>query len=84
MYLHSRPFQSFHPFQQMPAELTYHLNPVYIWAIFMLYNLIQPFISISIHSLDYRAALIFMNFVGLYLFLRHVRIDFTLRLTMNQ
>ena len=54
----------------------------------MLYNLLKPLISgvmsISIHSLDYRAALILMNMFGLYLFLRHVRIDFTLRLTMNQ
>jgi hypothetical protein len=41
-------------------------------------------ISVSIYSLDYRAALIIMNVSGLYLFLRHVRIDFALRLTMNQ
>ena len=72
----------------MPMDLTYHLNPLYVWAIFMGCNLIQPLISgiisISIYSLDYRAALIFMNMVGLYLFLQHVRIDFTLRLTMNQ
>jgi hypothetical protein len=68
----------------MPMDLTYHLNPLYAWAIFMVCNVIQPLISISIHSLDYRAALIFMNMVGLYLFLQHVRIDFTLRLTMNQ
>jgi hypothetical protein len=68
----------------MPMDLTYHLNPLYVWVIFMGFNLIQPLISISIHSLDYRAALIFMNVVGLYLFLQHVRIDFTLRLTMNQ
>jgi len=68
----------------MPTNLTYHLNPLYIWGVFMLYNLIQPLISISIRSLDYRAALILMNVVGLYLFLRHVRIDFALRLTMNQ
>lgn len=72
----------------MPAEFTTHLNPLYVWAVFMLYNLLKPLISgvisVSIHSLDYRAALILMNMFGLYLFLRHVRIDFTLRLTMNQ
>lgn len=54
----------------------------------MLYNMIKPLISgvisISINSLDYRAVLILMNLFGLYLFLRHVRFDFTLRLTMNQ
>jgi len=72
----------------MPTEMTYHLNPLYVWAVFMLYNMIKPLISgvisISINSLDYRAVLILVNVVGLYLFLRHVRIDFTLRLTMNQ
>ena len=28
----------------MPVDLTYHLNPIYIWAIFMVFNLIQPLI----------------------------------------
>ena len=69
---------------RMPMDLTYHLNPLYVWAIFMGFNVIQPLISNSVYSMDYRAALIFMNVAGLYLFLRHVRIDFTLRLTMNQ
>lgn len=54
----------------------------------MLYNMIKPLISgvisESIYSLDYRAVLILVNVFGLYVFLRHVRIDFTLRLTMNQ
>ena len=54
----------------------------------MLYNVLKPIISgiisVSLHSLDYRAVLILVNVFGLYLFLRHVRIDFTLRLTMNQ
>jgi hypothetical protein len=68
----------------MPVDLTYRLSPLYVWVIFMLYNVIQPLISVSIYSLDYRAALIIMNVSGLYLFLRHVRIDFALRLTMNQ
>ena len=72
----------------MPLDFTYNLNPLYVWGVFMLYNFTKPLISelisVSIHSLDYRAALILMNLFGLYLFLRHVRIDFTLRLTMNQ
>ena len=54
----------------------------------MLYNMIKPLISglisVSIYSLDYRAVLILVNVFGLYLFLRHARIDFTFRLTMNQ
>jgi hypothetical protein len=54
----------------------------------MLYNMIKPLISglfsVYIYSLDYRAVLILVNVFGLYVFLRHARIDFTLRLTMNQ
>ncbi len=54
----------------------------------MLYNMIKPIISglisESINTLDYRAVLILVNVFGLYVFLRHARIDFTLRLTMNQ
>lgn len=54
----------------------------------MLYNMIKPLISglisVSIYSLDYRAVLILVNVIGIYMFLRHARIDFTLRLTMNQ
>ena len=73
----------------MPSEvMTYHLNPLYVWGVFMLYNMIKPLISgvisESINSLDYRAVLILVNVFGLYVFLRHVRIDFTLRLMMNQ
>lgn len=72
----------------MPAEFTTHLNPLHVWVVFMLYNILKPLISgiisVSIHTLDYRAVLILVNVVGLYLFLRHVRIDFTLRVTMNQ
>jgi len=72
----------------MPTEMTYHLNPLYVWGVFMLYNMIKPLISglisVYIYSLDYRAVLILVNVFGLYVFLRHARIDFTLRLTMNQ
>jgi hypothetical protein len=38
----------------------------------------------ALFSVDYRVLLIGLNMIGLYLFLRHARIDFTMRITMNQ
>lgn len=73
------------------ADINYHMSPLYIWFIFLLWNMLNASIS-SIHfygllntffSLDYRILLIILNTIGLYLFLRHARIDFTIRVAMN-
>ncbi len=66
-----------------------HITPFYVWLAFMLYNWFHTnigFYSIihAIVSMDYRVLLISLNLIGLYLFLRHVRIDFTMRVRMNQ
>lgn len=79
-----------HPFSAMP-EYDYRMSPLHVWCVFMVYNLFSASIGVlnmhgllhTIFSLDYRVLLIGMNMIGLYLFLRHVRIDFTLRMVMN-
>jgi len=75
----------------MNANVAYNHNasPFYVWIAFMIYNLFQTNIGLytllhSIVSIDYRLLLIAMNFIGLYLFLRHARFDFTIRVRMNQ
>ncbi len=87
----SIPFH-FIPFHSMPhADINYHMSPLYFWFIFLLWNTLNASIG-SIHfygilnaffSLDYRIGLIVLNTIGLYLFLRHARIDFTFRVAMN-
>jgi len=37
----------------------------------------------ALFSVDYRVLLIALNALGLYLFLRHARINFTMRIAMN-
>lgn len=81
-----------HPSRQiMPVDIDYYVSPFLVWCVFMVYNLLHATIGVLnpygllhvIFSLDYRILLIGMNMIGLYLFLRHVRIDFTLRMVMN-
>ena len=82
------------PFHSIPmphADINYHMSPLYIWFIFLLWNTLNATIgSINFYgllnaffSLDYRIGLIVLNTIGLYLFLRHARIDFTIRVAMN-
>jgi hypothetical protein len=73
----------------MPVDINYlNVSPLYVWGMFMLYNWFQSrgglygFLN-TIISLDYRVLLVTINVVGVYLFLRHARIDFTLRIAMN-
>jgi hypothetical protein len=73
------------------ADVAYHhhASPFYVWIAFIIYNWFQTNIGLytlihSIVSIDYRLLLIAMNFIGLYIFLRHARIDFTIRVRMNQ
>jgi len=76
----------------MPVDLDYQMSPLHILGIFFIYNLFHAGIGAfnyygllhALFSLDYRILLIGMNIIGLYLFLRHARIDFTLKITMNQ
>ena len=76
----------------MPVDIDYRTSPLQIWFIFVLYNIItanmREFnlygILNALFSLDYRMLLIGLNMIGLYLFLRHTRIDFTMRIAMNQ
>ena len=75
----------------MNANVAYnhHASPFYVWIAFIIYNWFQTNIGLytllhSIVSIDYRLLLIAMNFIGLYIFLRHARIDFTIRVRMNQ
>ncbi len=80
------------PFHSMPhADINYHMSPLNFWFIFLLWNTLNASIG-SIHfngilnaffSLDYRIGIIVLNTIGLYLFLRHARIDFTFRVAMN-
>ena len=75
----------------MPVDIDYRMSPLHIWCVFMVYNLISASIGVLnmhgllniIFSLDYRILLIGMNMIALYLFLRHARIDFTMRIIMN-
>lgn len=73
----------------MPNDIVYdHASPFYVWCIFMLYNWFQSNFGLygllnAVLSLDYRILLILLNAIGLYMFLRHVRIDFTVRMAMN-
>jgi hypothetical protein len=73
----------------MNADADYrHITPFYVWIAFILYNWFQTNIGLyallhSIVSIDYRILLITMNFIGLYIFLRHVRLDFTIHVRMN-
>ena len=76
----------------MPVDIDYRTSPLQIWFIFVLYNIITASmkefnlygILNALFSVDYRVLLIGLNMIGLYLFLRHARIDFTMRITMNQ
>lgn len=75
----------------MPVDIDYNVSPLHIWFVFVLYNIITASVRefnlyglLNIFfSLDYRILLITLNMVGLYLFLRHARIDFTMRIAMN-
>jgi hypothetical protein len=69
-------------------ELLYNVSPISVWILFMVYNWLHSQINIyalltALFSLDYRILLVLLNIAGLYMFLRHARIDFTLRVTMN-
>ena len=74
----------------MPVNLEYiNISPLYVWILFMTYNWLHSTFNFyalmnAIFSLDYRMLLVILNVVGIYFFLRHVRIDFTLRLVMNE
>jgi hypothetical protein len=74
----------------MNANADYrHITPFYVWIAFIIYNWFQTNIGLytlihSIVSMDYRLLLITLNLIGLYMFLRHARIDFTIRVRMNQ
>lgn len=76
----------------MPVDIDYRTSPLQIWFIFVLYNIITASmkefnlygILNALFSVDYRVLLIGLNMIGLYLFLRHARIDFTMRIAMNQ
>jgi hypothetical protein len=73
----------------LAANVAYNnVSPLYVWIAFMIYNWFQTNISIyallnTLFSMDYRLLLIAMNFIGLYIFLRNARIDFTIRVRMN-
>ena len=75
----------------MPVDIDYRTSPLQIWFIFILYNIITASmkefnlygILNALFSVDYRVLLIGLNMIGLYLFLRHARIDFTMRIAMN-
>jgi len=75
----------------MPVDIDYNMSPLHIWFAFLVYNLftatIREFnfygILHAMFSVDYRILLIVLNVIGLYLFLRHARIDFAIRITMN-
>jgi hypothetical protein len=66
-----------------------NISPLYVWLAFVIYNWFQTNIGVygllnTIYSIDYRILLVTMNFMGLYLFLRYARIDFTIRIRMNE
>lgn len=71
------------------ANVAYNnVSPLYVWFAFMIYNCFQTNIGFYnlIHmfvSIDYRLLLIAMNCIGLYIFLRYARIDFTFHVRMN-
>ena len=75
----------------MPVDIDYQMSPFHIWFIFVLYNIITSSmrefnlygILNALFSVDYRVLLIGLNAIGLYLFLRHARINFTMRIAMN-
>lgn len=75
----------------MPVNVDYRMSPLHIWFVFMVYNLctavIREFNVYSIlhamFSVDYRILLIVLNVIGWYLFLHYARIDFAIRITMN-
>ena len=79
----------------VPREMPMDVSLIHIWAMFMMYNLLQyiigymrisNYISVLLNTillLDYRAVLVFVNIVGWYLFLRRVKVEFSLKLTMN-
>ena len=68
---------------------------IHIWLAFMVYNLLQyiigymrisNYISVFLNTilfLDYKAVLVFVNIVGWYLILRRVKVEYSLKLTMN-
>lgn len=71
------------------------VSPLYIWAVFMVYNLLRNiigymgitnYISVLLNtvlSMDYRAALILVNIIGWYLLMRRVKIEFSLKLSTS-
>lgn len=77
------------PLADVNANIEYnHITPFYVWVAFMLYNWFHTNIGFysllhAFVSMDYRVLLITMNLIGLYLFLKNVRIDFTMRVRMN-
>jgi hypothetical protein len=77
------------------SEIPMDVSLIHIWLAFMVYNLLQyiigymrisNYISVLLNTillLDYKAVLVFVNIVGLYLILRRVKVEFSLKLTMN-
>ena len=77
------------------CEMPMDVSLIHVWFAFMVYNLLQymigymrisNYISVILNTillLDYKAVLVFVNIVGLYLFLRRVKVEFSLKLTMN-
>ena len=77
----------------VPREMPMDVSVIHIWAMLMMYNLLQyiigymrisNYISVLLNTillLDYRAVLVFVNIVGWYLFLRRVKVEYSLKLT---
>jgi hypothetical protein len=87
-YLFYRPVLCNHPTIKMPVDVAYHMSPLYIWSLYILYHWFYANFNIydllnAVFSLDPRILLISINIIGLYLFLRFARIDFTMRVVMN-
>ena len=87
-YLFYGPVLFNHPTIKMPVDVAYHMSPLYIWSLYILYHWFYANFNIydllnAVFSLDPRILLISINIIGLYLFLRFARIDFTMRVVMN-
>jgi len=73
----------------MPLEIEYtNISPLYVWLLFIAYNWFQLNFNMysllnALIALDYRVVIIITNVVGIYLFLRYARIEFTFRIQMN-
>ena len=77
------------------SEIPMDVSLIHIWLAFMVYNLLQyiigymrisNYISVFLNTilfLDYKAVLVFVNIVGWYLILRRVKVEYSLKLTMN-